>query len=75
VTEAAMLAIVHNLPKFGHFVSLPLLEDGFLVHFADYYHSFRDMSDAITGLGCFVNWIGLAEPEIQEIWMRHFVEL
>jgi hypothetical protein len=69
------LALAHNLQKFPHFVLFTLLEDGFLDSCAYYYHSFRDISDAVSGLGCIVNWIGVAEPEIQAIWTSRFVEL
>jgi hypothetical protein len=52
-----------------------LLIQGFLHHFAEYYPAFHNVSDAITGLAFIVEWIGLAEREIQEFWMRSFLEL
>jgi hypothetical protein len=75
VTKSAMLTAIHSLPIFPHFVLLALLEDAFIDHFADRYHSFRAISDAITGFGCTVNWIGLPEPEIQAIWMSRFGQI
>jgi hypothetical protein len=47
----------------------------FFDHFADYCHSFRHISDAITRPECIVSWIGLDEREVQPIWRSRFVKL
>jgi hypothetical protein len=54
-------------------MSLP--KHGFLRNFAEYYPAFHEVSDAITGLVFIVNWVGLAEREIEETWRRRCREL
>jgi hypothetical protein len=65
VKEAALRALIHNFREFPDLI-------GVLQNIVP--HSMMFQMPSLT-LPLIVNWIGLAEPDIQEFWMISLLEI